>query len=113
MKHIIVQEPVDYIEFDNGAKIKYDKLYHEIDDMRDTNWTEFDRKDPADDALFRLIEERLNKECTSKIGYIDDRCYNTRPRIYWNDNYQFIYDLLDEIMNIRYNEEKEEETDHE
>lgn len=86
MRHVVVQEPVDYIEFDDGTRIKYNKLCREIEEMERANYTEFYLKDPQDKALFDFIYERLCMDYTSKIGYADQRSFDTRPRIYWNDS---------------------------
>ena len=102
MKHIVVQEPVDYIEFDDGVRIKYDNLCREIEDMKHTDYTDFRLGNPRDKALFNLIYERLCAECTSEVGYIDQRSFETRPRIYWNHRDQFINNLLLELEDIRY-----------
>ena len=106
MKHVVVQEPVDYIEFDDGTRIQYDKLCHEIEEMKCADYTEFRLKDPQDKALFDFIYERLCMDCTSEIGYTDQSCFNTTPRIYWNDHNQFINNLLNEIVNIRYGDKE-------
>ena len=111
MKHIVKQEPVDYIEFDNGAQIKFSKVLEELKNMEDTNWTEFyienikNEIDEKEEALFAFIKERLNKAVSEgdNVGYIDDRNYESTPRIWWADrNDDFIEGLIEELYNMVY-----------
>ena len=99
MKHIIVNEPVDYIEFEDGTKIKYDKLYARIEEMLRVPIGIFDLRDAEDRAVFKFLESRLTG-VGSRVGYISDIGRDTKPRIFWNHRDEFIYRLLDDLMGI-------------
>jgi hypothetical protein len=106
MKHVVIQEPVDYIEFDDGTKIKYHDLTNDLYQMRNAERTEFYTRDKGDVAVFKLIEERM-KQSDKNIGDIVQHSENSIT-IYWQDNIAFIDDLCEEIVNMVYPENEEE-----
>ena len=106
MKHVVIQEPVDYIELDDGTKIKYHDLTNDLYQMRNAARTEFYTRDKKDIAVFKLIEERM-KQSDKKIGDIEQHSKDTIT-IYWQDNTTFINNLCEEIVNTVYPENEEE-----
>ena len=106
MKHIVMQEPVDYIEFDDGTKIKYHDLTNDLYQMRNADRTEFYTRDKKDVAVFKLIEERM-KQSDKKVGDIVQHSKDAIT-IYWQDNIDFIDNLCEEIVNTVYPENEEE-----
>ena len=99
MKHIIINEPVDYIEFEDGTKIEYATLYARIEEMSRVPVGIFDLSNAEDRAVFKLLESRL-PEIGCHVGYISDIGRSTRPHIYWNHREEFIMNLLDELMGL-------------
>ena len=95
MKKLEKLETINYIQFDNGVEIRYNDLIKELNDMINSNFTLFDKRNEKDMAIFELIKSK----CSG--GEIDSEdCIGDKIRIVWEDNENLINSLIDEIYDL-------------
>ena len=106
MIHIVKQIPTDFIILDNGAEFEYHELCKELQDMQEAGFTQFNLNDNKDKLLYEFIIS--HPDFNENVGDINRlSCEDLYPRIYWNNNYDFIEDIYNEVMDVRFPEEKE------
>jgi hypothetical protein len=90
--------PQVFIEFEDGTEVEYHNLMSELQDMYRSEKTWFNLNREYDKAVFDFITNRT--DFTKEVGYVmSDK--PEFPVIIWNNNWEFIVAIEDEIYQIR------------
>lgn len=99
-KIVTQMKPVDVIIFEDGTEAYYVDVCNDIWDMYDKNYTDFDRNNAYDNAMYQFIVQ--NERFNDTVGKVYPSTRNPELiGISWLNNRKFVGALLDELKSMQ------------